>query len=86
VQLDLAQGQVRLHGTSLITVSASALALCIGQVQPLAAYLVQRAQRPLDRSGLQAIYARAERLNQLAQLLDQTDAAVIDCFGMFRRA
>jgi hypothetical protein len=86
VELDSDSGRVRLHGTVLTSVPPAALQLRIGQVQPLAAYLAQRAQLPLDSAGLVAVCNRAERLGQLTRLLSEVDDAVIECFGHFRRA
>jgi hypothetical protein len=86
VQIDLEEGHVRLQGQLLIAVPPAALALRIGQVQPLSAYLAQRSQWPLDSAALQAIYARAERLCQLVELQSEIDSAVLDCFGRFVRA
>ncbi|HET8939645.1 MAG TPA: type ISP restriction/modification enzyme [Polyangiales bacterium] len=85
VQLDSEAGEVRLQGQLLIALPPAALALRIGQVQPLRAYLAQRSQWPLDRAALQAIYARAERLSQLADLQSEIDKAVSECFGRFDR-
>jgi hypothetical protein len=83
--LDSVAGELRLTGTVLVSLPHGALDLRIGQVQPLAAYLAQRAQRTLDRASLQAVYGRAERLCQLAKRLVEVDTAVIECFGQFRR-
>lgn len=86
VQLDLATGQLRLQGQLLITLPPAALALRIGQVQPLSAYLAQRSQSPLDKAALQAIYARAQRLCALAELQSEIDSAVFESFGSFTRS
>jgi hypothetical protein len=86
LELDGASGQLRLHGTVLTSVPPAALQLRIGQVQPLLAYLAQRAQLPLDSAGLLAVCSRAERLAQLLPLLGEVDATVVECFGQFRRA
>jgi len=85
LQLDSESGELRLSGQLLMSLPREAIELRIGQVQPLAAYLAQRARRTLDREGLQAVYGRAERLRQLAKLLGELDTAVVDCFGQFRR-
>lgn len=86
VQLDPETGQVHLQGQLLIALPPAALSLRIGQVQPLRAYLASRAQLPLDNFALQAIYARAERLRQLAELQAENDCAVCECLGMFVRS
>lgn len=84
--LDSEAGELRLHGSVLLSVPPAVLGLRIGQVQPLAAYLSQRAGLPLERAELAAVYARAERLCQLALLLDEVEATVMACFGRFQRA
>jgi hypothetical protein len=86
IMLDAASLQLRVHDSVLRPLSARALELRIGQVQPLASYVAQRASWPLDARGLGAVLARAERLTQLAHVSDEVDAAVIECFGRFRRA
>lgn len=85
LELDSRAGELRLSGTLLLSLPPDALDLRIGQVQPLATYLAQRAQRTLDHEGLRAVYGRAERLRQLAKLLGELDTAVVECFGQFQR-
>lgn len=86
VQLDLLEGHVRLRGQLLLAVPPEALAVRIGHAQPLSVYLSQRSQLPLDRCALRAVYARAQRLCQLAQHLSEIERAVNESFGRFIRA
>jgi hypothetical protein len=76
---------VRLDGTLLVTLAPAALALRIGHHAPLAAYIAQRAALPLDAAGLRAVYARAQRLNELALLLTEADEVVVSSLETFCR-
>lgn len=86
LELDSEAGELRLHGSVLMSVAPDALGLHIGHVQPLAAHLAQRGQQPLDRAGLAAACGVAARLDELLRLQNDVDTAVVECFGRFRRA
>jgi hypothetical protein len=83
--LELARGQLRLNARVLFQLPEAALALRVGQLQPLAAYIAQRAGLPLRAADLRAVCARAERLVALSQLIEAVNVAVIESFGRFRR-
>jgi hypothetical protein len=66
-ELDIseADGCIRLEAETLLEVQPAALRLRIGHHRPLHTYLASRARWTLDATGLQAVCARAERLQEL---------------------
>lgn len=76
LELHAADGGVLLDGDKLWQLDPGALALRVGHHRPLAGYIAARADRPLDRSGLGEVYARARRLEALVNALRACDRAV----------
>jgi hypothetical protein len=82
-ELDIseADGCIRLEAQTLLAVSPGALRLRVGHHRPLHTYLASRARWPLDAAGLQAVCARAERLQALWLTQQTTNRLVAELFA-----
>jgi len=81
--LNLDDGAVRLESAVLIQVEPAALRLRVGHHRPLGAYIAARSQRPLDRPTLRQICARAQRLQQLLDVIREASTALQQSGDLF---